>query len=70
MITFLVATDFSPIAENAVQYAGALAKQFRAKIVLYNAYMIPVHAANSLLNAASFQNLLNQNQYKLRQNAE
>jgi nucleotide-binding universal stress UspA family protein len=70
MITFLVATDFSPIAENAVEYAAALAKQFRAKIILYNAFMIPVHAANSLLNAANFQSLLDQNQYKLRQKAE
>lgn len=70
MITFLVATDFSPIAENAVEYAGALAKQFRAKIILYNAFMIPVHAANSLLNAANFQGLLDQNQHKLRDRAE
>jgi nucleotide-binding universal stress UspA family protein len=70
MITFLVATDFSEIAENAVEYAAALAKQFRAKIILYNAFMIPVHAANSLLNAASFQALLDENQDKLKQRAE
>jgi nucleotide-binding universal stress UspA family protein len=59
MITILVATDFSTIADNAVEYAAALAKQFHAKLILYNAFMIPVHAANSLINAASFQSLLN-----------
>ncbi|MEJ7559032.1 MAG: universal stress protein [Pedobacter sp.] len=70
MITFLVATDFSTIADNAVEYAAALAKQFRARIILYNAFIIPVHAANSLLNAASFQALLDENQHKLKQRAE
>lgn len=70
MITFLVATDFSEIADNAVEYAGALAKQFRAKIILYNAFVIPVHAANSLMNAASFQSLLDGNQFKIKKRAE
>ena len=70
MITFLVATDFSAIAENAVDYAAALAKQFQARIILFNAFVIPVHAANSLLNAASFQDLLDENQNKLKERAE
>jgi nucleotide-binding universal stress UspA family protein len=70
MITILVATDFSTIADNAVEYAAALAKQFHAKLILYNAFMIPVHAANSLINAASFQSLLNENQRKLKDRSD
>lgn len=70
MIKILVATDFSAIADNAVEYAAALCKQFNAKLILYNAFIVPVHAANTLLTAESFQEMLDKNQNKLRQSAE
>lgn len=40
MKTILVPTDFSLIAENALQYAIAVAKSEKAKIVLMHAYLI------------------------------
>lgn len=43
MQTILVPTDFSATARNAARYAIALAEQFKAKkIILYNAYQVPV----------------------------
>lgn len=44
METILLATDFSPAANNAADYALELAKFFDAKLILLNAYPIP--AAN------------------------
>jgi len=40
MKTFLVPTDFSDNAENALFYAVELAKREQAKIILFNAYTI------------------------------
>ncbi len=42
MSTILVATDFSPVSVNAVNYAADLAVELDASIVLVNAYQIPV----------------------------
>jgi len=44
METIIVPTDFSPAANNAVDYAVELARFFNARLVLLNAY--PVPAAN------------------------
>jgi nucleotide-binding universal stress UspA family protein len=40
MKTILVATDFSAEANNAMAYAAALAKLFKARILLFNAYPV------------------------------
>lgn len=42
MNTIVVPTDFSPAAANSVDYAVELAKYFDARIVLVNAYPIPI----------------------------
>src|ERR1700741_338691 len=42
METILVPTDFSPAANNAVDYAVELANFFSAGIVLVNAYPVPI----------------------------
>lgn len=70
MSTFIVATDFSKEAENALEYAGALAKQISAKVILFNSYSIPIHAANSLLSAASYQELIDHNNTILKARAK
>ncbi|MBC7695314.1 MAG: universal stress protein [Burkholderiales bacterium] len=41
MKTIIAPTDFSPSANNAVDYAVELAKLFKTRIVLVNAYPIP-----------------------------
>lgn len=64
-MTIIVATDFSEIAENAVEYAAAIAKHSNAKLILYNSFDISIHAANTLLPGSSFQKLLNENEIRL-----
>lgn len=61
MNTIIVSTDFSKEAENALEYAGAFARLFKARIVIFNSFRIPVHAANSLLPASAFQELIDLN---------
>lgn len=70
MNTIIVATDFSALAENAVDYAAAIAKRYQARLVLFNAFTIPVPAANGLLTVADFDGLLSDNQDRLKKRAE
>ena len=65
MNTIIVATDFSVVAENAVEYAAAIAKNHHAKLILFNSFALPVHAANTLLPAHSIQHMINDNMDKL-----
>jgi nucleotide-binding universal stress UspA family protein len=65
MNPLIVATDFSEVAENAVEYAAAIAKHNNAKLILYNSFVIPTHAANTLLPAASIQKLITDNEIRL-----
>ena len=65
-MTIIVATDFSELAENAVDYAAAIAKIAGARLVLYNSFKLPIHAANSQLSAESFQKLLDENDEMLK----
>ncbi|HWY11321.1 MAG TPA: universal stress protein [Bacteroidia bacterium] len=41
MKTILIATDFSPAADNASDYGSELAKYFNAKLILLNVYPLP-----------------------------
>lgn len=54
-LTIIAATNFSPIANNAVNYAAALAKATGAKLVLFNSFSLSVHSANSLITADAMQ---------------
>lgn len=65
MLTILVTTDFSPVAENAVAYAASLAKQFNAKIILFNAFKLSVHASNARISAAGMSELFSKNLTRL-----
>ncbi|WP_442587992.1 universal stress protein [Pedobacter sp. AW31-3R] len=66
MNTIIAATDYSYDATNAVEYAASLCKQMDARLVLYNSFVIPVHAANTLLPAQSFQHISDANTEVLR----
>lgn len=70
MKTIIVATDFSSLAENAVDYAAAIAQRYQARLVLFNAFTIPVPAANGLLTVADFDGLQSDNQDRLKKRAE
>ena len=45
MKTILVPTDFSKSANNAALYAANLAKEMKARILLYNVYDFPIGVA-------------------------
>jgi len=70
MKTLIVATDFSALAENAVDYAASIAKHYQARLVLFNAFTVPVPAANGQLSVADFDGLLLDNQNRLKKKAE
>lgn len=46
MKTILVPTDFSKAANNAAEYATHLAKDIKAKILLFHAYHVPIPASD------------------------
>lgn len=69
MKTFIVPTDFSPEAENALEYACAAAQQLNARLVLFNSYSFPVHATNARLSASSMRSLEEHNRELLQDRA-
>lgn len=69
MKTFIVATDFSEEAENAINYAAALAVEVNAKIILFNSFMIPLHVSNSILPADNIAELERKNEELLQEKA-
>lgn len=69
MKTLIVATDFSQDANIALEYAASLAKIIGAKVIIYNSYMLPAHAANTLIPADGIQKIMSANQTRLEQTA-
>lgn len=69
MKTFIVPTDFSPEAENALEYACSVASDLNAQLVLFNSYSFPVHASNARLSAASMKDLEEHNKELLQERA-
>ena len=65
MRTIIAATDFSEIAENAVEYAAQIAKQINGRLILFNSFVIPFHAGNTLLPASTIQRLMTENEIRL-----
>ena len=57
----IVTTNFSKLSNNAVEYAASIAKLFNKKLILFNAFQIPLHASNTLLTATSINNLMQYN---------
>lgn len=70
MKTIIVATDYSKDAANAVDYAGGLAKQCNARLVLFNSFMLSVHASNTLLSSNAYEKILTGNKLLLEQMAQ
>lgn len=69
MKTFIVPTDFSPEAENALEFASALAQELTARLVLFNSYSFPIHASNARLSASNMKNLEEHNKELLHERA-
>jgi len=66
MKPLIVATDFSPEAENAIEYACAAARHLNTKVVLFNSFNIPLHVSNARLPASVFNELLENNRLLLK----
>lgn len=69
MKTLIVSTDFSKEAENAMEYAALMAKKMQSKVILFNSFIIPFHAANSILPASAFQEMIDHNRHILKARA-
>ncbi len=66
-MTIIATTDFSEIAQNAVQYAANLAKAANMNLVLFHAFNPPIHASNAQLSAETFQKLFDINSERLNE---
>ena len=65
MDTLIAATDYSPIAENAVEYAAAVAKRKNERLVLLNIVAYDLHAENARLHVEKFQEMMAEAQARL-----
>jgi len=65
MKTLIVPTDFSPVAENAVNFAIDMAMEVDASVLLLNVYQVPVTFTEVPVIALSLEELLQISQEKL-----
>lgn len=69
-LTIIATTDFSSVAHNAAHYAAALCKATDAQLLLFHAFSLPLHSANSTLSAVSLQNQIDKASEKLAEFAD
>lgn len=70
MKTIIVATDFSPVAENAVEYAAAAAQQTGARLVLFHLHTVSIHAVNARVSPRALQEMLDRNKERFEARGE
>ena len=59
MKTIVIPTDFSPLADSAVQYGAQLAQAIQADIILLSVYMVPVTITEAPVTVLSAEELKN-----------
>jgi nucleotide-binding universal stress UspA family protein len=69
MDTIIAATDYSPLAENAAEYAAALAKMAGERLVLLNDFVVTPDAENARIPEHQYQKLLELNKLHLAKKA-
>jgi nucleotide-binding universal stress UspA family protein len=67
MKTILIATDFSPVAHNAMNYGVDLAKSIGHSVTLVHVYQVPVAFADGPMMLVSVDDLRNAAQKQLEQ---
>lgn len=67
MKTIIVATDYSDAADNALDYAAALTRCIDARIILFNAFTLPVPASNSPFPVPDVHEYMADNKARLEQ---
>lgn len=70
MKTIIVATDFTPVAENAVEYAAAAAKQIGARLVLFHLHVVSIHAVNARVSPSALQDMIDRNRERFEARGE
>lgn len=67
MKTLIVATDYSNAADNALDYAAALARCIDARIVLFNAFSLPIPASTPPFPVPDIHEFIADNKARLEQ---
>lgn len=70
MKSILVATDFSPSADNALNYAASLAQNLGASLILLHVYQIPISMSDVPVLMVSGEELRNNADMGLRKSQE
>ena len=70
MKSILVATDFSPSADNALNYAACLAQNLGATLILLHVYQIPISMSDVPLLMVSAEELRNNADMGLKKSQE
>lgn len=66
MQTIIVATDYSVEATNAMNYAAEMARHFKARLILFNAYQLPENSPATPLSHADLERHLLKNKTYLQ----
>jgi len=66
MKKIIVATDYSAIANNALEFGAHLAQVFQADLVLFNVYHMSAHVSNSRINADAIDQIIHNNEIRLK----
>jgi len=69
METIVAATNYSDLAENAVQYAAGVARLSGYRLVLLNDFSVSVHMGNTLISAETLEKLTQENRLLLESKA-
>lgn len=69
MQTFIVATDLSDIAQNAVIYTLNAAKEINARVVIFHLYKFSSHTANSLVSTKNLDEMISRKKTTLEKMA-
>src|SRR6187402_84510 len=69
MKTILAATNYTELAENAVNYAAGIARQNNYKLILLNDFTVSAHVENARLSAERVDELIDENRILLESKA-
>jgi nucleotide-binding universal stress UspA family protein len=69
MKTILAATDYTELAENAVNYAASIARLYDYRLIILNDFTISIHATNARISAEAVEELIDENRILLESKA-
>jgi nucleotide-binding universal stress UspA family protein len=70
MKKIIVATDYSAIANNALQFGANLARVFQAELILFNVYHMSAHVSNARVSPEAIDHIIQDNENRLKALAE